>query len=479
LEQRQQNRQREEREHQTSGQRRPTATRFEGFVPETGKFDSKMVIDRAESLARADGWLRRALEAKRDGAALDPQTWHRIIDGYVAGTIDDAPVAALAMACAIRGMAEDEIVALTDAMVLSGDVIEFDDARVVDKHSSGGVGDTVSLIAVPLVAACGVPVAKLSGRALGHTGGTLDKLEAIPGVRTDLSPLAFIEQVERIGCAIAAQSDRLVPADKLLYALRDRTGSIPSIGLIAASIVSKKIAGGARAIVFDVKVGRGAFMTTLADAHELAQTMVRLAMRFERRASAVVGDMDEPLGAAVGTGLEAIEARDFLRGDERDPRLAEAVREIVHEMLLVGEVAEGEIAPRALDALHSGAAYERFVTMLEAQGGSRAGLEGIAPHPHRAVVRAAASGYVNGIDAVAIGELAREAVAADGPYAGIRIVARVGTPVAAGDVVAEVAGPALDPARVAAAFAVGDAAPAARPIVADLVRDADLAGSAK
>jgi pyrimidine-nucleoside phosphorylase len=172
------------------------------------------------------GWLRRAIETKRDGAAIDPAVWQRIITGYVAGTIDDAPVAALAMACTIRGMADDEILALTDAMVASGDVLTFPrEPIVVDKHSSGGVGDAVSLVVVPLVAACGVPVAKLSGRALGHTGGTLDKLEAIPGVRTDLSPQMFAEQVERIGCAIAAQSERLVPADKRLYALPVRSRS--------------------------------------------------------------------------------------------------------------------------------------------------------------------------------------------------------------------------------------------------------------
>ena len=449
-------------------------------MPRTGESDPQgMVIDRAEQSVPADGWLRRALEAKRDGAALNPSTWQRIVAGYVEGTIDDAPVAALLMASAIRGLKGEEIVALTDAMVRSGDVLEFAGATVVDKHSSGGVGDTVSLIVVPLVAACGVPVAKLSGRALAHTGGTLDKLEAIPGVRTDLTPAAFVAQVERIGCAIAAQSERLVPADKKLYALRDRTGTVRSIGLIAASIVSKKIAGGAGAIVFDVKAGRGAFMRTLAEARTLASTLVRLASGFGRRASALVSDMEEPLGAAVGTGIETVEARDFLRGDERDPRLSENVLAVAHEMLRVAGVPVDAVAPRTLDALHSGAAYERFVALIEAQGGSRAALESIAPHPHRAPAIAPARGVVVAIDTVAIGELAREAVAADGDFAGIRIVAHIGTPVAAGDVLAEVAGPSLDPARVAAAFTLGEAAPAARPVVACVVRDADLSRSAK
>jgi pyrimidine-nucleoside phosphorylase len=426
-----------------------------------------------------DGWLRRALAAKRDGNALDAETWRRLVAGYVAEEIDDAPVAALAMACTIRGMAETEIAALTEAMVRSGDVLAFPPSAagraVVDKHSSGGVGDTVSRVAVPLVAACGVPVAKLSGRALGHTGGTLDKLEAIPGVRTDLAPDAFVAQVEAIGCAIAAQSARLVPADKKLYRLRDRTGTVPSVGLIAASIVSKKIAGGAEAIVFDVKWGRGAFMRTADEALVLARTLVRLAADFGRRATALVSDMEEPLGAAVGSGIEAVEARDFLRGDERDPRLAEAVFAVAHEMLRVGGLPPDEVAARALDALQSGAAYERLGRLVEAQGGSRAALERIAAHPHRATATAPAGGIVTAIDAAAVGELARDAVAADGPFAGIRIVARVGTPVRAGDVLAECAGPSLDPAAVAAAFSLGAAAPPPRALVAAVVRDSDRA----
>jgi pyrimidine-nucleoside phosphorylase len=419
-----------------------------------------------------DGWLRRAIAEKRDGAALDDATWARIVDGYSRGEIDDAPVAALAMACTIRGMADAEISALTGAMVRSGDVIAFGGGRtVVDKHSSGGVGDTVSLIAVPLVATCGVPVAKLSGRALGHTGGTLDKLEAIPGVRTDLDPAAFVAQVEAIGCAIAAQSDRLVPADKKLYALRDRTGTVPSIGLIAASIVSKKIAGGAGAIVFDVKAGRGAFMRTIADATELANTLVRLAASFGRRSSALVSDMEEPLGAAVGSGIEAVEARDFLRGDERDPRLAEAVFAVVHEMLRVGGLPEEAIERSALDALQSGAAYERFGMLVERQGGSRGALDAIAAHPHRATATAPRAGVVTAIDAAAIGELARDATVADGPFAGIRILARVGTLVRAGDALAECAGPSLDPAAVGRAFGLGAQAPPPRRLVEAVVRD--------
>ena len=426
-----------------------------------------------------DGWLRRALAAKRDGGSLDEATWRRIVAGYVEGTIDDAPVAALAMACAIRGMDGGEICALTDAMIASGEVISFGDLHpIVDKHSSGGVGDTVSLIAVPLVAECGVPVAKLSGRALGHTGGTLDKLEAIPGVRTDLSNEAFVAQVRSIGCAIAAQSARLVPADKKLYALRDRTGTVASVGLIAASIVSKKIAGGADAIVFDVKAGRGAFMRTIDDATGLARELVRLAARFGRRASALVSDMEEPLGAAVGTGIEAVEARDFLRGDDRDARLSEAVFAVAREMLGVAGVPPDAVEPRLLDALQSGAAYERFASLVEAQGGTRAALDAIAAHPQRVTATAPRDGFVVAIDAVAIGELARDLTDVDGPFAGIRIVARVGTPVRAGNVLAECAGLSVDVAAVERAFTIGASPPPARALLATIVRDAEATPSA-
>jgi pyrimidine-nucleoside phosphorylase len=427
-----------------------------------------------------DGWLRRALEAKRDGGALDAATWSRIIGEYVAGGIDDAPIAALAMACTIRGMEHHEIVALTEAMIASGDVLEIrSDRLAVDKHSSGGVGDTVSLVVVPLVAACGVPVAKLSGRALGHTGGTLDKLEAIPGVRTDLSPHAFVAQVERIGCAIAAQSERLVPADRKLYALRDRTGSVPSIGLIAASIVSKKIASGAGAIVFDVKVGGGAFMRTRADALSLAELLVRLVHGCGRRASAVVTDMNEPLAANIGTGAEAVEARDFLRGDARDTRLADLATVIAHEMLRVGGIPEDEIAARYDAALDSGAGYEKFVEMLIAQGGSRAAIDAMALTPQRSAISAKTAGVVEAIDAVAIGEAARDLVAAGGPFAGVRIEARVGTRVAQGDTLAYVAGPPGVSERVGAAFTVGATAPKTRLLVEAVVRDADSRPASK
>jgi pyrimidine-nucleoside phosphorylase len=423
-----------------------------------------------------DAWVRHALDTKRDGSPLDGGVWTRLIDGYVAGTIDEAPIAALLMASAIRGLDGDEITALTEAMVHSGDVLAFDGV-VVDKHSSGGVGDSISLVVVPLVAACGVAVAKLSGRALGHTGGTLNKLEAIPGMRTDLSPAAFRAQVERVGCAISAQSDRLVPADHRLYDLRDRTGTVTSIGLIAASIVSKKIAGGASAIVFDVKLGNGAFMQTLADARELAATMVRLARRFDRRCSALVTDMHEPLGPSVGDALEVIEARDFLRGTQRDARLAEVVMLVATEMLAVGGIARDEAPARIQMALDGGAAYERFIALVEAQGGTRAALDGLRVPEHRVAARAERDGIVQSVDAVAIGERARAAVEAHGSAAGIIVRARIGASVRRGDTLAELVGGGEDAAGLAAAFVLGEAPVPARPLLAATVRDADPVAS--
>jgi pyrimidine-nucleoside phosphorylase len=424
-----------------------------------------------------ESWVRQALDIKRNGGAVPASTWERLIEGYVAGTVGEAPIAALLMASAIRGLSAGETQALTEAMIRSGETIAFD-GTVVDKHSTGGVGDSVSLIVVPVVAACGVKVAKLSGRALGHTGGTLDKLESIPGVRTSLEPGEYRAQVERIGCAISAQSEHLVPADQRLYDLRDRTGTVASVGLIAASIVSKKIAGGATAIVFDVKTGAGAFMATLDQARELATAMVEITARLGRRASALITDMDEPLGPSIGNALEAIEARDFLRGTARDPRLSEVVRLIASEMLLVGGVSSGA-ADEVEVALASGRAYEKFVALIEAQGGSRAGLEGMRVPGKRAAARALRDGRVSNVDAIALGELARATVDGYGPDAGIIVRTRVGDAVRAGDTLAELVGAGDDAAAIGAAFTVEDRVAEPRPLLHGIVRDADLTVSSK
>ncbi len=405
--------------------------------------------------------VRRAIECKRAGEELAPAQWERIVAGFARGTIDDAQMAALAMACIWRGMSTAEAAAMTRAMIASGATLSFPPGEtVLDKHSTGGVSDVVSMIVVPLVAACGVRVAKLSGRALGHTGGTIDKLEAIPGFNASLSVEAFKAQVERIGCAIAAQTQDLVPADQRLYHLRDRTGTVPSVGLIAASIVSKKVAGGATAFVFDVKYGRGAFTTEAETAKDLALMLVAIARQFERTARAVVSDMNEPLGRSIGTGIEAIEARDFLRGNG-SPRVSELASRIARTMLDLAGVAQS--GRRVQQALESGDAYEKFVEMIEAQGGDRERLEALTPTLPIVEVTAARDGYVQAIDGVLLGNVVRNWTNRD-PFAGLRLCVNVGDRVKRDPPLARGYG-TNDGAAVREAFRIGDAAPPVRPLI--------------
>jgi pyrimidine-nucleoside phosphorylase len=407
--------------------------------------------------------MRQAIERKRGGAELESSEWIAIIEAYMAGRVDDAQMAAMAMACVWRELTTKEAAAMTRAMVESGESLSYPAGTiVVDKHSSGGVSDIVSMIAVPLVAACGVRVAKLSGRALGHTGGTIDKLETIPGFDAALSMDAFMHQVETVGCAIAAQTDAFVPADKRLYKLRDRTGTVPSLGLIAASIVSKKVASGAHAFVFDVKCGRAAFMTEPPAAIALAHALVDISTEYGRKAHAIVSDMNEPLGRTIGTGVEVIEAREFLRGVEDVPRVRELCVKIAATMVELGGVPNGEAV--VLKALASGAAYEKFVEMIEAQGGARATFEAMQLSPQRIEVLAGRDGYVESIDAVLLGNLGRAWSEAD-PMGGIRANVRTGDRVAKGRPLAEVYGAKADAAAAAAGFVIGDTAPAAHPLI--------------
>ncbi|MBC5810498.1 MAG: thymidine phosphorylase [Candidatus Eremiobacteraeota bacterium] len=407
--------------------------------------------------------MRRTIARKRDGAALDDAEWQAVVAGYMSDAIEEAQLAALFMACYFKGIDEPEAAALTRAMVESGETLAPPVANCVDKHSSGGVADTASLIVVPIAAACGIPVAKLSGRALGHTGGTLDKLEAIPGVRTDLSPEAFAEQVRTVGCAVAAQSARLVPADKRMYALRDRTSTVQSLGLVAASIVSKKIAAGAPSIVFDVKVGRGAFFKDLSEVEALSRTMVHIAESFGRRCAAVVTDMNEPLGPAIGTGLEAIEARDFLRNGRRDPRLLALCAILATKMLETAGFA-GDAAGAIRHALDSGAAYEMLERMLAAQGAAPGALDALRPHARMLEVRANRSGFVATIDAPKLGLFARALTERFGGTAGVFVHKRIGDAVTAGDVLATVFG-GESGEDVLAAYGLADSAPPPRPLV--------------
>ncbi len=407
--------------------------------------------------------MRRAIEAKRDGLELEADVWQEIVAAYLSARIDEAQVAALLMASLWRGMTTAETAALTKAMVASGDVLHFPESTfIVDKHSSGGVSDIVSLVALPLVAACGGRVAKLSGRALGHTGGTIDKLEAIPGVRATLSTEEFVAQIERIGCAIAAQSERLVPADKLLYNLRDRTGTVPSPGLIAASIVSKKVAGGARAFVFDVKCGSAAFVPDVVGAEALARELVAVARCFERDARAIVSDMNEPLGHSIGTGIEVIEARNFLRGTFKDARVRELTMRVAATMLSLSGIPSPERTVE--DALDSGAAYEKLVALVEAQGGSRSGLERMSLPMRVEEARADRAGYVVAIDAVQLGNLAR-AWSERQSTAGIVTDVRIGDRVETGRVLARAYGDVASAQALLRTFAIADTAPPKRPLV--------------
>src|SRR5216683_3257102 len=374
---------------------------------------------------------------KRDGGEHSAEEIEFLLSGYLRGDIPDYQMAAWLMAVCIRGMTRAETLALTQAMVRSGEVLDLSGipGTKVDKHSTGGVGDKVTLIGPPLAAACGVKVPKLSGRALAHTGGTLDKLESVPGLTVDLDPDRFIRQVREVGIAVAAQSPQMVPADKALYALRDVTATVPSVPLIASSVMSKKIAAGADAIVLDVKFGRGAFMPDVAAAEELATEMVLLGEGAGRRTVALVTAMDNPLGRSVGNALEVQEALDALAG-KGDEELVQVSLTVAREMCWLAEV---EADPD--EALTSGSGREKFLAMLAAQGGRLE--DGLPVAPVQLPVLSLGDGYVESIDALEVGlagvELgvgrARKEDKVD-PAAGIVIEAPVGARVRAGEPVA-------------------------------------------
>jgi pyrimidine-nucleoside phosphorylase len=379
---------------------------------------------------------------KRDGGELTADELRGLLERYLAGAMDDAQMAALLMAGVIRGFTHAEAVVLTDAFVRSGERVDLSGLRgpTVDKHSTGGVGDTTTFVVAPLLAAAGCQVAKLSGRGLGHTGGTIDKLEAIPGVRTDLTIDEVHRQVEAVGLAVASATADLVPADKRLYALRDVTGTVPSPALIASSVMSKKIAGGAGTIMLDVKAGDGAFSPTVADAVALAELCVGIGVAHGRRTAALVTDMSQPLGDAVGNALEVIAAIEVLQGAGstrlRDVSLALAAGTLE---LLGRSAAEAREEVTAL--LDGGAALGRLGDLIAAQGGDRTVIE--APRdrlPAAPVVRdwSPPAGIVQHIACRRLGEIAgalgagreRAADVID-PSVGLEVAARVGDTVAA------------------------------------------------
>jgi pyrimidine-nucleoside phosphorylase len=345
------------------------------------------------------------IEKKRDGGAHSREELDALIGGYVRGEVPDYQVAAWLMAVCWRGMQAEELATLTRVMAASGTELDLSPVGrpVADKHSTGGVGDKTSLVVMPLVAACGVPVGKMSGRGLGFTGGTIDKLESFPGIRVDLDAQAFVRQLGQVGMVITGQSADLAPADGKLYALRDVTGTVPSLPLIASSIMSKKLAAGAHVIVLDVKTGSGAFMREREEARALAQAMVDIGHAAGRRIAAVVSDMSQPLGRAVGHALEVAEALDTLAG-HGPPELTRFAVDLAST--IVG-LASDDLSPRSRveDALRSGAGLQAFRRMVEAQGGNAAAFDDRSRLPAARLQRALPAeqdGYLARLDALTV-----------------------------------------------------------------------------
>lgn len=427
------------------------------------------------------------IERKRDGFELSAEEIETLVSGYTSGDVPDYQAAAWLMAVYCRGLSERETADLTWILARSGQIIDWPGLPfVVDKHSTGGVGDKTSLVVCPMVAAAGVPVAKMSGRGLGHTGGTLDKLESIPGLKVKVPVPQLQKQVERVRLAIVAQSADLAPADGKLYALRDVTGTVSSLPLIASSVMSKKIAGGANGIVLDVKTGRGAFAQTVEDATTLSRMMIHLGQACGRRVRAVISRMDQPLGNAVGNALEVQEAIATLRGEGPDD-LFELCLTLASQMLLIAGHAKDEESARAalLSVIQSGAALSALGDMVAAQEGDRRVLDDPGRLPRAAVVRtitAPVSGTIHAIDARAVGQAVvrlgggrqRKEDAVD-PSVGVVFKAKVGATVAKGDPLFELhaasATAADDEAKhVLAAFTFGEDPIAPPPVVVDILR---------
>jgi len=347
---------------------------------------------------------------KRDKEELTREEIRYFVDGISSGSIPDYQISAWAMAVLLNGMTPHETTELTLAMAQSGEVLDMHDVVniAVDKHSTGGVGDKTTISVLPIVAACGLPVGKMSGRGLGFSGGTLDKMESIPGYRCDLTTEEFVAQLKKTGIVLSGQSKNLAPADGKLYALRDVTGTVQSLPLIASSVMSKKIAAGAHADVLDVKVGNGAFMKTLKDARELADLMVQIGQLAGRKVVALLSDMNQPLGNAVGNALEVREAIDMLHGDGPEDFREHCLHVSAH-MLMLGEKAKNLDEGRKLaeGAVEDGSAFEKLRTLVKAQGGDISCVDDPAKLPQAKyieVVESPKSGYLDQVQARIIGE---------------------------------------------------------------------------
>jgi len=388
------------------------------------------------------------IRKKLDGEKNSAEEIGQLVMGFVRGEVAPEQMAAWLAAVYIRGLSDEETWWLTETMAKSGRTIDLSSIEgiKVDKHSTGGVGDKVSIVVVPLVAAAGVPVAKLTGRALGHTGGTADKLESIPGMRLNLSEDEFVTQVKRIGCAIAVATEDIAPADKKIYALRDKTATIASIPLIVSSILSKKLAGGADAFVFDVKFGDGAFMKRLEDAKALAEALMRIANLAGKKAVAILSSMEQPLGHAIGNAVEVAEAIDVLKGNGPDD-VRELCLAVAAQMLWLGGAVTNpdEGRSKAMELLQSGAALEKFGQLVSAQGGDTSIVEDPIelPQPsYRVEVRAKQSGAIVRIATRRLGLISGQLGATRmgakqiDPSAGIIVLKKVGEPVESGETLA-------------------------------------------
>ena len=410
------------------------------------------------------------IERKRDGGELDDAEIADLVLGYSRGEIPDYQLAAFCMAVYFQGLSARETFALTDAMVRSGETIDLQaeiGRLVADKHSTGGVGDKASLVVGPLVAACGIPFGKMSGRGLGHTGGTLDKLESIPGFRVELSRDDFVDQVREVGIAVIGQTGDLVPADKHLYALRDVTATVENVSLIAASIMSKKIAAGADAIVLDVKVGDGAFMKSREAARELAEAMLELGRRAGRRVVCELTDMEQPLGHAVGNALEIRESVATLRGEGPADLTELAVVSAAHLVTLCTEASVEDARAQVDEALRDGSGMDAYGRWIRAQGGDPS-EDALQAAPVVREVTAREAGAVARLGALAVGvaaaRLGAGRIVKDDTIdhsVGVLCLAKRGDTVDRGDVLAEIharddASAAAAAAEIEAAYELGD-----------------------
>jgi pyrimidine-nucleoside phosphorylase len=433
------------------------------------------------------------IRKKREGQSLSENEFHELITGYVKGSVPDYQMSAFLMACYFRGMSNQETLTLTRLMLQSGEIIDLSTVPgiKVDKHSTGGVGDKVSLILAPIVASCGVPVPMISGRGLGHTGGTLDKLESIPGIRTNLSVAEYKTIMLDIGVVMIGQTNEIAPADKKMYALRDVTATVECIPLIAGSIMSKKLAEGIDGLVLDIKTGRGAFMRTRERAQELARTLVNIGTEFGKETIGFVTSMDQPLGVAIGNWLEVVESIECLRNQRGSNDGSSDLMEVTHllsgTMIMLGgkatSIEEGIL--KSKHAIQTGKAYEKFLQMVQAQGGDVDAVRGLGaglpPPKFASDIVAETSGFVGVIDSFELGlssiELGAGRERMDDvidPQAGIRLMKKVGEKVKAGETVARLftdrehaVGPTK--ARVEKAFQIVDTPQTRIPMVLDVV----------